>query len=446
MTYREALRYLESFINYEKIASWPYKRSLKLKRFQDFLSTVNNPQEGLNCLHVSGTKGKGSTCAFIAYILRKAGYKVGLYTSPHLCDFRERIRILSPRTGSSIQKDFEGMIPRKELADLVTRLKPAIDKYNKGSKYGNLSFFEVYTGLAFVYFREKNTDFVVLETGLGGRLDATNTASPLVCVITPISYEHTHKLGNTLGEIAWERAGIIKSSRAMVVSAPQRREVRNVIAKKCRALKAKLCEVNKQIKIKKINGRFNIKGIFAEYLDLRINLLGRHQLMNAAAAVGAVESLRFYGINIDPVSIKNGLYETVWPGRLEIVSKKPWIVLDGAQNVASARALKQAIDENFSGKYKKLFLVFGISKDKDIKGTSRELADLADAVILTKAGNPRAKHPHFLREYFSGKKIYTTKSVKGAIDLAMRIAKSQDLALVAGSLFVVGEARARIKQ
>ena len=213
MTYPETTRYLESFINYEKIPAYPYKESLKLERIKNFLAAIDNPQNALKCIHIAGTKGKGSTCAFVAYILRAAGYKVGLYTSPHLSDFRERIRILSYQSSAFSSQpvvDFEGMISKNELTGLVEKLKPEIEKYNKNSKYGPLSFFEVYTTLAFIYFKEKKVDFAVLETGLGGRLDATNVVEPLVAAITPISYEHTQKLGVTLREIAAEKAGIIK--------------------------------------------------------------------------------------------------------------------------------------------------------------------------------------------------------------------------------------------
>jgi dihydrofolate synthase/folylpolyglutamate synthase len=453
MTYPEALRYLESFINYEEIAVWPYKQSLQLGRIRDFLSTLNNPQNSLKCLHVAGTKGKGSTCAFITYILRQAGYKVGLYTSPHLSDFRERIRILSRCVSGSASRqarqDFAGMISKLELANLVSRLRPAIDKYNKGSKYGPLSFFEVYTSFAFVYFKEKKTDFLVLETGLGGRLDATNVVEPLVCAITPISYEHTQRLGNTLRKIATEKAGIIKSERSIVIVAPQEKQVQGVIRQKCRKLSAQLFEVGKNIIFKETGGRFSIEGIFGSYPNLKINFLGRHQLVNASVAVGAIEALKFYGVTADIDSIRRGLYQAVWPGRLEVIGRNPWVVLDGAQNIASARILKQAIRENFSGagalkqnkKFKKLILVFGISKDKDIKGTSLELVDLADAVVLTKSNNPRAQAPEDLAEYFRGKPTYITQSVKEARQLAKRLATRGDLILVTGSLFVVGEFR-----
>ncbi len=468
MTYPEALRYLESFINYEKIAAWPYKQSLKLQRIKDFLSSINNPQNSLKCLHVAGTKGKGSTCAFIAYILRQAGYKVGLYTSPHLSDFRERIRTLRHKTKDSkpkLEKDFEGMIPKDELVSLVARLKPAIDKYNKDSKFGSLSFFEVYTALAFVYFKKEKIDFLVLETGLGGRLDATSVVEPLICAITPISYEHTQKLGNTLKEIAAEKAGIIKSQldsklserrntkspsyHSIVISAPQEKQARDVIRKRCKELEAKLYEVGKDITFKETSGNFIIDGIFGSYSDLKINLLGGHQLVNASVAVGVIEALKFYGITIDASSIKTGLYRTVWPGRCEVIAKNPWIVLDGAQNVASAKTLRRAIKETFSGegncaknkKFEKLILILGISKDKDIKGVCLELSKFADTVILTKSCNPRAHPPRALAEYFEDKPVYITQSVKEAKELAIRIARREDLILVTGSLFVVGEFR-----
>ncbi|MBI4972783.1 MAG: bifunctional folylpolyglutamate synthase/dihydrofolate synthase, partial [Candidatus Omnitrophica bacterium] len=225
MTYPETIKYLESFINYEKIPAFPYKESLKLERISGFLTALNNPQDDLKSIHTAGTKGKGSTCAFLTYILRQAGYKVGLYTSPHLSDFRERIRILRPNTKHQIPRtEFEGMISQNELTALTERLKPTIENYNRNSKYGPLSFFEVYTALAFIYFKEKKVDFAVLETGLGGRLDATNVVEPLVCASTPISLEHTQKLGNTLREIAAEKAGIIKGHQVIVISAPQKKE------------------------------------------------------------------------------------------------------------------------------------------------------------------------------------------------------------------------------
>jgi len=306
MSYPEVIKYLELFINYEKIPAFTYKESLKLERIKDFLSTFNNPQKNLKCIHIAGTKGKGSTCAFITYILREAGYKVGLYTSPHLSDFRERIRILNPKSEirnpkqipnpkSQIQKleDFERMISKEDLVRLTEKLKADIEKFNSQSKCDPLSFFEVYTALAFTYFKEEKVDFAVLETGLGGRLDATNVVNPLVCAITPLSYEHTQKLGNTLREIATEKAGIIKAQSSklkaqnlIVISAPQEKEALEVIRNKCKEVGARLYEVNKDIFYEKANSGFSLIGLFGEYSCLKINLLGEHQWINAAVAVG----------------------------------------------------------------------------------------------------------------------------------------------------------------
>jgi dihydrofolate synthase/folylpolyglutamate synthase len=449
MAYPETVKYLESFINYEKIPAYPYKESLKLERIEEFLESIGNPQDALKCIHVAGTKGKGSTCAFISYILRQAGYRVGLYTSPHLSDFRERIRILAQQSDTLTNQakcEFEGIISESELAQLLEILKPKIEDYNKNSEYGQLSFFEVYTSLAFVYFKEKKVDFAVLETGLGGRLDATNVVNPYVCAITPLSYEHTQKLGNTLREIAAEKAGIIKAQSVkckaqnlIVISAPQEKEAIEVIRNKCKKVDARLYEVERDITYQKTNNGFNIKGIFGEYPNLEIRLLGDHQLINAAVAIGAVEALRFYNINININAIRVGLYDTLWPGRCEIISRNPLLVLDGAQNVASTLALRQAIKANF--KYKKLILVLGVSCDKDIKGICKELYDLLDTVILTRANNSRAAEPERLAEYFKAKETYITNNVEEAVTYAQRIARKEDLILVCGSLFVVGEFR-----
>jgi len=447
MTYPEAIQYLESFVNYEKIPAYLYKESLKLERIKDFLAAIDNPQDSLKCIHIAGTKGKGSTCAFVAYILRQSGYKVGLYTSPHLSDFRERIRILGPISKTQQpRRDFEGMISQDEIANLVKRLRPLIEIYNENSKYGPLSFFEVYTSLAFIYFKEKKVDFAVLETGLGGRLDATNAVDPLIAVITPISYEHTQKLGNTLKEIAAEKAGIIKGvshksglRSPAVISAPQEREVAKVIRNKCEEAGAKLYEINQDISYKGTEGGFEVKGLFREYPNLKIRLLGRHQLINAAVAVGVMEALRLYDINMGIDSIKDGLYNTLWPGRCEVLSRRPLIILDGAQNIASFRALKETVKENF--KYKRLILVLGISSDKDIEGICREIYGLADEIVLTKANNPRATEPGGLAQYFNGRVVRITHNVEEAKSQVGRLARKEDLILVCGSLFVVGEFR-----
>jgi len=424
MFYPEVIRYLESFINYEDYPSYPYQESLRLERVSNFLISIGNPQDSLRSIHVAGSKGKGSTCAFLTYILREAGYKVGLYTSPHLVDFRERIRILKPSTGNrQLATDFEGMIPRKDLADLVTRLKPEIEKYNENSQYGPLTFFEIYTALAFQYFLSKKVDFAVLETGLGGRLDATNAVIPLVSIITPVSYEHTQKLGKTLGRIAGEKAGIIKPGIALIC-APQKKEALDVIRKRCKEKNSRLCLV-----------RRTPPGLSS----VNLSLIGEHQKINAAVSIAAVEALKKLGVRINSPAINRGLSRARWPGRCEVISKNPLIVLDGAQNAASAKVLKKAVKNNF--KYKKLILVLGISNDKDLKGICRELKGLADKVVLTCANTVRATPAKTLAKFFKGKVIFQTKNVIEAKKLACEISGSDDLILITGSLFVVGEAR-----
>ncbi len=455
MTYPQAIQYLGGFTNYERLLDWPYKESLQLDRFKIFLETIDNPQAYLRCIHVAGSKGKGSTCAFITYILRQAGFKVGLYTSPHLSDFRERIRVLDSKSRSfaelrtkqkltvrgSFCFDFEGLISKRGLAALVARLKPAIDAYNKSSGFGPLSFFEVYTAVAFVYFKEKKVDFAVLETGLGGRFDATNTQEALVSVITPISYEHTDRLGNTLAKIAGEKAGIIKSHNSIVVTAPQEKEAMDVIRENCNKAGVKLFEVSKDIKVT----RFKVISQHREHSNLKLRLIGDHQWINAATAIGAIEALRNYGIKVGVGAIKKGLYDTLWPGRCEVVAHKPQIVLDGAQNSASSRVLREAIRKNF--KYRKLILILGVSSDKDILGITRHICPLADQIILTQADNPRAASVNTIGEIISRQefdarcRIHKTKDVRQALRLAKLKAGAKDLILVTGSLFVVGEVR-----
>ncbi|MDD5128171.1 MAG: bifunctional folylpolyglutamate synthase/dihydrofolate synthase [Candidatus Omnitrophica bacterium] len=431
--YRAAVKYLESLVDYERINRYSYKKSLGLKRIRNFLQLVDNPQDKLKVIHIAGSKGKGSTCAFCAYILRQAGFSVGLYTSPHLSDFRERIRILKPAE-ANILLPFEGIISRKYLIRLVNFLKPVI------KRFGKLSFFEVYTALALLYFKEKKVDFVVMETGMGGRLDATNVVKSLVCAITPISYEHTRYLGKTLTRIAGEKAGIIKR-RVTVISSPQEKEVALVIKNVASSMQAKLFTVGKEIKYFTEGRYFSIKGINNNYPNLRIRLLGSHQLINAALAVGIVEALGAYGYKVSVDCIRKGLYNTLWPGRLEVLRYKPGIVVDGAQNSASARVLKSAIKSIF--KYRKLILVFGVSLDKDIQGIFSQLSGLADKIILTAADNPRAADPEYLKEFLADKRegLFLTSGVKEAKTLALKISGKEDLILVTGSLFVVGEFR-----
>ena len=459
MSYLETVQYLDSFINYEKKNRYPYKGSFKLERIRDFLRLLDNPQDSLQCIHIAGTKGKGSVSAFAAYILKEAGYKVGLYTSPHLSEVRERIRILDKKGGGvperrvSVQSDFEGMITRQALDDLVFRLKPSIDGYNRRSKFGELSFFEVYTALALQYFKEQKTDFVVLETGLGGRLDATNVVRARVCGITSISLDHTQKLGNTLAEIAGEKAGIIKKDswenqrQPFVVSAPQENEVREIIRERCKRNGARLYEIGQDISFQTVRAcleyqEFNIRGALGDFNNLRTRLLGSHQVINAALGVSLVVLLGTSAeLRLDGDDIKRGLYNTVWPGRFQIVSRDPFIILDGAHNPASARVLRENISAYFPGK--RIILILGISRDKDIKEICAELIPQCSDLIITRAHNPRSAAPEdivsYAHTYAGDRNMMRTKNITEALQAARKKAGKDSVIAVAGSLFLVAE-------
>ncbi|MFA5361656.1 MAG: folylpolyglutamate synthase/dihydrofolate synthase family protein [Candidatus Omnitrophota bacterium] len=464
MSYLKTVQYLDSFINYERKNEYSYKRSFKLERIRDFLCLIGNPQDSLRCIHIAGTKGKGSVSAFTAFVLRAAGYKVGLYTSPHLLDVRERIRILHIRGGRSPKRqpsgfiDLEGMIGKRALDELVGRLKPVINRYNRVSKYGPLSFFEVYTALAFQYFKEKKVDFAVLETGLGGRLDATNVVRSHVCGITSISLDHTQKLGNTPAEIAAEKAGIIKmprdagmaDARLNVVSAPQDVEVLKVLRDRCRRQGGVFYEIGKDIFCESGYAcleyqEFSIRGILGDFKNLRIKLLGKHQQVNAALGVSLVVLLGMTdGLRIKKKVIKEGLYQTAWPGRFQIFSGEPLIVLDGAHNSASARVLRENLKEYFPGK--RIICIVGISLDKDIRGICAELIPYCEVVIFSRANNPRAAEPGDIaacaRACAGARGMSVARDVGTALELARSNADRDSVIVVAGSLFLVAEARA----
>ena len=445
MDYNTTLEYIDSFINFEKIPKYNYASSFKLERMRVFLQELGSPYLNNKVVHIAGSKGKGSTCAIVANILKEAGYLVGLYTSPHLVDIRERIRFLTQGQGAG---DFEGMIERGEFTGLIDRIRPVAERFRDHRELGKVSFFEILTACAFLYFREKNVDFIVLETGLGGRLDATNVAMSLACGITNISMEHTDKLGNSLGSIAFEKSGIIKGDGA-VFSASQPEEAIAVIRKACRERGASLCEIGKDVKYSIIySGEdkqvFNLDGPGYSLGDLEINLIGPHQIENASLAVAMAKFIERCGFKIGDDSIRRALKDVSWPGRLEILQRGPYVIVDGAQNRASIKAALSSIKRAFN--YGRLICIFGISSDKDIKGVSMELDNSSDVIILTRAENPRAENPLRLKENFCKGCIYLTNNVQEALDMALRIADEEDLLLVTGSLYIVGEAIKLMKQ
>jgi len=473
MNYNTAIAYVNSFINFEKIPRYQYISSFRLERMIAILEALGNPHKDLNVIHVAGSKGKGSTCAITAYILKEAGYKVGLYTSPHLVDFRERIRILSDsvsrykRRLTESDGKFKGMIEEKELTELIDEIKPAAEKFRDHKTLGKASFFEILTACAFLYFKKKQVDVTVLETGLGGRLDATNVVISLVCGITNISLEHTDKLGNTLAEIAYEKAGIIKEhpstwfdfahhrplgtgraksrEQSLVVSVRQEKEAIGVIRKVCRKRNARLHEIGKDIKYSILNSNesgqvFDLEGPGYCYKNLELNLIGGHQIENASLSIGMLQAINQKKIVIEEYDIREGLKKATWPGRLQVIQRNPYIILDGAQNPASMQALVYSVKTIF--RYKRLICVFGISSDKDIGGVSSILDAFSDVIILTKASNnPRATDIPRLKGYFRSPRacLENSSDVDEAVQKALKLANKEDLILVTGSLFVVGD-------
>lgn len=432
MTYCEAIDYLNSFVNYEELTSYDYKTSFKLDRMRLLSELLGDPHKGIRVIHITGTKGKGSTAAIASSILKASSMRTGLYTSPHLLSFRERIKI----DGEEIA---EG-----EVADLVEEVGRAVE--HSGRK--DFTFFELYTAVAFLYFKAKKTDIAVIEVGLGGRLDATNLVEPFVSCITPISLDHTHLLGPALADIAGEKAAIIKRG-SVCVSAPQADEVRNIIRSACAARGVTLYEIGRDILYRSSCAKagkelFEVSGVLREYPRLEMKLLGEHQVMNAATAIGAVEALELHGITISPEAVRKGIADVAWPARLETVQSRPAIVLDGAHNRESVIALKKAIKERF--KFNRLILVLGVSSDKDIPAICRELDEIADEVILTKAAIARAQDPRILKKYICNSKTRLTDKVADAVELARRTSGEDDLILITGSFFVLGEAKEALQR
>ena len=432
MTYQKTLRYLDSLIDYEKRSDFNYKKSFKLEKMKSFSHRLGDPHRGIKTIHIGGTKGKGSVSSFINSILMEAGYKTGLYTSPHLFSLRERIRI----NGEAITEE--------NVTSLINEIKPHIEAMKKENE--RPTYFEVCTMIAYLYFKRNNVDFMVLEVGMGGRLDSTNIVDSLVSVITPISYDHTQYLGDILRDIAFEKCGIIKDD-SIVITSPQNKEAMDVIKRVSNKRNSALCIVGKDVFFETFNRNlkgqsFRLMTRCGEYPHLEIKLLGDFQVENAATAVVAIEALRLKDIFITSAAIKNGLLKARWPGRFQLIRKRPFIVVDGAQNAASAAALKKAVKNTFN--YKKLILLLGTMCDKDIDGMCKELSGLADYAVITMAKAERACPPQVIREkmlnYNSGIDVVTASSVNEAMRECKKRADENDLILVTGSLYVVAEA------
>lgn len=421
--------------DYDEIVSHIYSLKIlgskfSLEAIKKLTDLLGNPEKYLKIIHVTGTNGKGSVCAMVYSILKSQGYRVGLFTSPHLHTFRDRI-IVNDRP-----------IPKKDVVRLWNEIVPLRERM---VEFGirESSAFETLAAMAFKYFKEQKVDFVVLEVGLGGRLDATNIVNPMVSVITKVALDHTHILGRTLSQIAKDKAEIIKDN-SYVVTAADKESVLKIIKDKCKRMHSKLFHVGTDITYKKncsgIDGQtFDVKGTNGYYPSLRIPLIGEHQLTNAATAIAAIEALRKQGVKISDRALKEGLKNAKWPGRFEVVQKNPLVVLDGGHNPDAMRALKKILK---ALSYKRLILVMGISSSKDIKTMMKIIAPIADKFIITRAeyrGTETSKLKKEVKKYV--KDIIVKEKVADAARYARSIAKKDDLVCIGGSLFVVDEAR-----
>jgi dihydrofolate synthase / folylpolyglutamate synthase len=417
----------------KKIDPYAYLASLNIDSMRFGLEAVtglllrlNNPQNSYKSILIAGTNGKGSTAAMTASILHSAGYKVGLYTSPHLIDVRERI-VVSGRK-----------ITKKVFGEIVATVKSKIKQ--------PVTYFEFLTAMAFLYFQRKKVDVAVVEVGLGGRLDATNVCMPLVSVITNIGLDHMAYLGKTLAVIAREKAGIIKQN-GICVTAVKQKQVLEVLKSVCLEHHAKLYCLGNDIKIKRQkDGLLIYQGIGRNLRNLSIPLMGSHQYSNAALALATVELCGKNGFAIDDEAIRRGLASTHWDARLEILQSDPLFLLDGAHNPAGMRVLCQTIKKDFA--YRQLIFIFGALADKDYRKMLRIITALCPKIILTQLKSPRAVSVPDMANFLGkrGYPVIVTESVGKAIERAKAIACRQDLICAAGSLYLAGEVKQTFHQ
>jgi dihydrofolate synthase / folylpolyglutamate synthase len=439
MTYEEAIQFWFGRVNYEQKS--PHVGDFKLDRMRQLLALLGEPHRQLRIVHIAGSKGKGSTSAILAAILRQQGYRVGLFTSPHLVSVEERIQI-----------DQEP-IDRPALAALLHEIRatvpPALER--------ELTFFEIGTALGFLHFVRRRVDFAVVEVGLGGRFDSTNVCDPLVSIITSISFDHTQMLGDTLGKISYEKAGIIKPGRP-TISGVRDPEARGVIETACRERGSALRQLgvdfgctDEPAVIAADHERWptvHITTARRSWPALALGLIGEHQARNAAVAVAALEQLIELGVPIGDRAVARGLAEVVWPARLEILSRRPLVVLDCAHNVASAQALAHSLEASFrlptDGSGKRVLLFAG-NRDKDLAGMLAVLGPRFDRIVLTNLQNSsRGATTQQLAALLPGDKQARSVQCSPSAAAWRRVcqeASTGDLICIAGSVFLAGELR-----
>ncbi|MEM6553283.1 MAG: folylpolyglutamate synthase/dihydrofolate synthase family protein [Planctomycetota bacterium] len=440
--YTSALKWLYDHIDHERVRVVSYSEdTFSLKRMSRILDLLGSPQEAVPCVHIAGTKGKGSTCAMVASMLQSAGYAVGSYSSPHLTDLRERITI-----GGQ-------MITYPEATDLLREIAEVEPKFlaTRGIN-APLTFFEIMTAAAFKYFADQAVDIAVLETGLGGRLDCTNVCEPLVTAVTAISLDHTQFLGDDVVSIAKEKAGIFKPGVPAITLDQPEADAHTALAEAAEAVGTTLEVVGKDIDFsfrfeanKELgpHSRVCLTTDRTKLEHLPVPLKGEHQAANCGIALAILDRLKEHGYTLPDAQVIAGLEATELPGRMEQVWDRPKVILDGAHNAASMQALIKSLGAHIQ--YDSLVMIFGCAHDKDIKGMLDQVALGADKVIFTQAKqNPRAVEPAELLKDFSeitGKMAQPARTFQDALGLAARAVSREDLIVITGSFYLVGEAR-----
>ncbi len=392
------------------------------------LDNLGNPQKSFECIHIAGTNGKGSIASALATILHKAGYKVGLYTSPHLVHFNERILINNtPVSNENIINAYQKIL-----------------SVNSGDR--EPTFFEFVTAMAFYEFGKAGVDLAVIETGMGGRLDATNIITPILSIITNISMEHQSYLGNSLVKITREKGGIIKPGRPVITGVKQKAAFK-VIEKLAAKNKAPLYQLGKEFRVRRSSkGQFTYFGMHNTWRNMQTSLDGNYQVDNAAITLAACEILNKSQINLEQDQIKQGLKNNIWPGRLEVAATSPFVLLDGAHNLMAARNLGRYLIERMNNRH--LTMVVGILDDKPVKPMLKDLLSTCDRAILTQPANDRALPAQELykvaKEFISDIKIIP--SVADAVNYAVKNAGPEAAVCIAGSLYVVGEAKTALEK
>lgn len=395
-----------------------------LNSTENMLAQVGSPHRGLRCIHVGGTNGKGSTAAMLSSILRRHGFRVGLYTSPHLVRFTERFRI-----------NDEEVSPERML-DIFERIHKVLNDREPPT------FFEMTTAMGLLYFAEEQVDWAIVEVGMGGRLDATNVITPKVSVITNVALDHQEFLGSTLAAIAREKAGIIKDGVPVVTGARQPL-VQGILKATSFKHRAPLFSLGADFRVRRNgDGTFQYQGLKRRFPSLGLNLTGLHQFYNASLAIAALEVLeQSEALSLDASALQEGLDHVRWPARLEVLQQKPLIVLDGAHNAQGAESLRDALKQCFS--YERLHLVLGIMADKDIRGILRRLLPLAETAIFTQPRYVRASTADNLRKLARPyiQKHYVVPDPAAAIEQAKLLAGPDDLICITGSLYFAGEVK-----